>query len=44
MRGESQGLFCRTLSENLSKAAIYCRVADFSHMLADHKLAFAGGV
>ena len=44
MRGESQGLFCRTVSENLSKAAIYCRVADFSHMLADHKLAFAGGV
>ena len=44
MRSESQSLFCRTVSETLSKAVHYTKVPGFSEMLREHKLNFGGGV
>jgi hypothetical protein len=44
MRGESQSIFCRSVSENLSKGIHYIRVAGFNEMRMEHNIAFAGGV
>jgi len=44
MSDESQALFCKTVSDTLTRAVHFTRVASFSGMLRRHKVSFAGAV
>lgn len=44
MREEAQALFCRAVSDNLTRAVHYTKCAEWGELMTKHKLSFGGGV